>query len=40
MDIYEKIKFNYAGYGFLEVVNAESAADEMNGTVFKEELNE
>ena len=36
----EKIKFNFPGYGVLEVVNAESAADEMNGTVFKEELNE
>lgn len=36
----EKIRFNYAGYGFLEVVNAETAAEEMNGTVFKKELNE
>lgn len=35
----EKIRINFSGCGFIEVFNADNAADMMNGKIFKEEAN-
>lgn len=35
----EKIRMNFSGWGFLEVFDADNATDEMNGKIFKEEIN-
>ncbi len=35
----EKIRLNFSDCGFLEVFNAEDAAEEINEKIFKEEIN-